>query len=310
VRDVLADVPVFVAVAKAGGFSRAARDLGVSGAAVSKAVRRLEEALGAPLFSRTTRQVALTEEGELFLVRCEEALSQLRAGRDTLALAQQVAEGEVRVSLSFTLGRFLSARLPALLERYPGLRVHLKFTDRLAGLVSDRVDVALRLGPLEDSDLIARRLWQTRWATVASPAYLAKRGTPTTLADLAHHRCIKFCSPRGKVTEWSFHESGESRTYSTPTAISIDQGEYLVDAAVAGAGISQVFAYMIGEHVRDGRLVEVLPGNSAPGPPLHALCLRGHQHLPRIRALMSFLSEAFAGADAHTSTTPRRGPAG
>jgi LysR family transcriptional regulator, regulator for bpeEF and oprC len=294
VRQLLPDLPVFVAVAESGGFSAAAHELGLTPAAVSKAVRRLETSLRVDLFVRTTRKVALTPEGETFLARCKEAFAQLRAGTDALALAHELAEGRLRISLSFVLGRLLSARLPELLDRYPRLRVQLYFTDKLTRLVDEKVDVVLRLGPLEDSSLVAQPLLQTRWCTAASPAYLARHGTPQHPSELVAHRCLRFRGPRGNISEWTYLEGNETRRFPVPNHVDMDHGEYLVDAAVAGAGICHAFSYMVEAPIRSGRLVELFADRAAPGPKLHALTLAGRQRLPHIRAFTAFCRDVFA----------------
>lgn len=286
--DLFAGVLPFAYVAEEKSFRRAAERLGVTAAAVSKAVSRLEEELGVRLLNRTTRRVSLSREGELYLARCREAIAQVRAGRDLVAMAGTVARGPLEVSLSPALGPYLVARLPAFLARYPGIEVNLHLTDRLTRLVDERIDVAIRIGDLPDSSLVSRLLLRPRWATVASPAYLAQRGVPASPDDLDHHTCLAFRSPRGRVVPWTFLD----RPPYLPTGnLIVDTGSLLIDAAIAGAGLCQTLDVLVDDPIREGRLVEVLADRAAPGPPVHALCLPGQQRTPRIRSFLDHLAD-------------------
>lgn len=295
-RDLFAGVIPFVYTAQERSFRRAAERLGITPAAVSKAIHRLEEELGVQLLNRTTRRVAPSPEGELFLARCQEAMAQVRAGRELLAMAQRDPTGELWVSLPFILGRAVVARLPRFLGRYPALAVHLHLSDRYTRLVDDNIDVAIRVGENEDSSLVARRLMQTRWATVAAPAYLARHGTPQRPRDVQQHNCIKFRAPRGVEVDWSFVEGGRPVRVKTTGNLDLDQGELLIESAVAGLGVCQALHFMVEDHVRAGRLVEILPDYAAEGPPVHALCLPGQRSSPRIRAFIDFLVDELGPA--------------
>jgi LysR family transcriptional regulator, regulator for bpeEF and oprC len=290
-RELFAGIIPFVYAAQERSFRRAAERLGITPAAVSKAIQRLEEDLGVQLLNRTTRRVAPSPEGEIFLARCQEAMAQIRAGRELLAMARRDPTGELWVSLPFILGRVLVARLPRFLGRYPALRLHLHLSDRYSRLVEDNIDVAIRIGDNEDSSLVARRLMQPRWVTVAAPAYLARHGTPQRPRDLAQHNCIKFRAPRGMEVEWTFAEGGQPGADRVKTTgnLDMDQGELLLEAAAAGLGVCQALDFMVDDYVRAGRLIEILPDFAAEGPPIHALCLPGQRSSPRIRAFIDFL---------------------
>lgn len=292
--DLFDGIVPFVHAARARSFRVAAEQLGVTSAAVSKAVKRLEAELGVLLLHRTTRKVSLSEEGARFLARCEDAIAHVQAGRDQAAAAQKVPRGELVVSLSYVLGPTLVARLPRFLARYPALRVSLRLTDRRVRLVDERIDVALRLGPLPDSSLVARKLLEPRWATVASPGYLARHGTPATPEALGEHACLRFRSPRGKAVPWTFLDApgGSPRALEVPGRVDLDQGELLVAAAAAGVGVAQVLDFMVAEPLREGRLVEVLGELRAPGPTVHAVVLPGQQGTPKVRAFLEFVAEA------------------
>lgn len=284
----------FVYAARARSFRAAADQLGVTPAAVSKAVKRLEAQLGAQLLHRTTRRVNLSEEGAQFLARCEDAIAHVQAGRDGVAAALRAPRGDLVVSLSYVLGRPLVDALPRFLARYPALRVELRLTDRRSRLVDERIDVALRVGPLSDSTLVARRVLEPRWVTVAAPDYLARQGTPTAPQQLVEHDCIRFRSPRGKAVPWTFLDdpAGQPRSFDVPGRVDLDQGELIVAAAAAGAGVAQVFDFMAAPLLRDGRLLEVLGDRAAPGPPVSALVLAGRRRAPKVRAFLDFVTEA------------------
>lgn len=304
--DLFDGIVPFVHAARARNFRVAAEQLGVTPAAISKAIKRLEAELGATLLHRTTRTVSLSAEGARFLARCEDAIAHVQAGRDQLAAAQTVPRGELTVSLSYVLGPTLMARLPRFVARYPELVLDLRVTDRRVRLVEDRVDVALRVGTLPDSSMVARKLLQPRWVTVAAPGYLARQGTPTTPEALREHACLRFRSPRGKAVPWTFLDApgGTPCTLEVPGRVDVDQGELIVTAAEAGVGVAQVFDFMAAEPLREGRLVEVLRERAAPGPPVHALVLRGQQGTPKVRAFLDFVSEALRRP---TAPAERRG---
>lgn len=295
--DLFDGILPFVHAAEERSFRRAAERIGVTPAAISKAVQRLEARLGVRLLERTTRQVRLTDEGALYLARCREAIAQVEAGRETIARAQAVPRGELTVSLPFVLGDPLLHRLPRFSDLYPALRVHLRLSDRRSRLVDERVDVAIRVGDLRDDALIARRIMTTRWITVAAPAYISRRGAPERPEALREHDCLAFRAPRGKLIPWTFRgDDGETLSQAVDGPIDIDQGELLLTGALAGLGVAQVFDFMIGDHIRAGRLLEVLGAFAAEGPAIHALFLASQRRSPKIRAFIDFLVEAFAVA--------------
>jgi DNA-binding transcriptional LysR family regulator len=291
--DVFNGVVPFVRVAEELSFRRAAERLGVSTAAVSKAVARLEERLGVTLLRRSSRTVALTPEGALFHVRAREAIASVEAGHAQLSRARVEPRGDVRVSTSPVLGPVLVAALPALAARYPELVVHLELTDRLSGLLADQVDVALRIGARRSSALVSRLVHRPRWVTVASPDRLARHGVPAHPDELARHACLRFVDPRGRPVPWWFREQGEVVAHAVAGNLLIDHGQLLLDAAVAGLGVAQLLDFMVPVHLRDGRLVEVLATFAAPGPPIHAVTAPGRRSA-NVRAIHELATAAFA----------------
>jgi LysR family transcriptional regulator for bpeEF and oprC len=295
--DLFAGVLPFVHTAQERSFGRAARQLGVTSAAISKAVARLEEELGVRLFNRTTRSVSLTVEGEQLLEHYREAVARIQGGRELVAQSRRMPRGELSMTLSPILGRLVVPELTRLLARHPALTLRLHLSDRHARVVDENIDVAVRIGELTDSALQVRRLRTTRWVTLAAPSYLARRGVPLTPQALPQHDCLKFLSPSGRPREWSFCLSaGQApQVVRTPGRATMDSGELLLEAASSGMGICQALDFMVGGAVREGRLVEVLQPFAASGPPIQALYAPGRQGTPNVRACLDFLVELFHG---------------
>lgn len=294
--ELFAGVVPFFHVAEQLSFRRAADALGISTAAVSKAVTNLEARLGVKLLVRSSRAVALTPEGKLFHARARDAVASVQAGHAQLAHSRTQARGVVRISTSFILGPVVVASLPALTARYPELVVHLALTDRVSGLLAEEIDVALRVGARTPSALVSRVLYEPRWVTVASPDFLARHGTPARPADLARYRCARFVDPRGRPVPWWFADSANAAAAPLEVAGSllVDQGELLLVAALAGVGVAQLFDFMVADHVRDGRLVAILEDFAAPGPPLHAVSTPERSRSANVRAVVDHAATTFA----------------
>lgn len=278
----------FVAVAEELSFRRAATRLGVSTAAVSKAVQTLEEKLGVQLLVRSARAVALTREGEAFFERSRAAVVALRGARDALEPTRRAPEGELVVSLPFVLTELVADALVLLRERYPRLSFKVVVTDQLSKLTEEKVDLAVRVGRLASSSLVARTLRPTRLLTVAAPAYLGRRGTPRRVDELAQHDCLALVAPNGKPWPWWLR----SGPRPVPSVAAFDHGPMLRDAILAGLGVSQLFDFMAEPLLRERRLVQVLPDEVAEGPDIHAVCAPGRRATPRVRAAFSAFAEA------------------
>lgn len=289
--DLFSGVLAFVTAAEAQSFREAARKLGLTPSAVSKAVTRLEARLGLRLLNRTSRNVSLTEEGQTFLRGCQEAVASMRTAEERVLQGQRAPRGRLTVSLPLLLGKLVV--LPALKEfcaRYSALSVHVSLTDRLVSLADENVDAAVRVGRLPDSQLSVRKLRDVRWVTVAAPTYLAQRGVPRTPQDLASHNCLKFVLPSGTVQQWQFGTPGaELGGSTTPGSLSCDHGEGLIEAACAGLGLFQAHDYSVARPLATGRLVEVLADFSAPGPPISLLMAPGRRVSPKVRAFVEFI---------------------
>lgn len=311
-KELFTGVVPFVFTARERSFRGAATQLGVTPAAVSKAVQKLERELGVTLLHRTTRKVSLSREGEMFFARCERAIELVHGGRQALALVRDDPGGELTVTAPHIFGRALAVHLAKFHRRYPGLHVHLRFSDSFEELVDSGIDVAIRIGELADSSLVGRVILRPHRVTVASPSYLARAGRPDSPHDLNAHACIKFRSPRGRLVEWSFvdPQTGAPLRVSTSGPVDMDHGERLLDAARGGVGLTQAFDFMVTEALREGSLVEVLEPYAAAGPPVHAVCLPEQRRVPRVRAFLDFLAESFApGRTPATATAMNPNPA-
>lgn len=283
-------VAQFVAVAEELSYRKAAARLGVSAAALSKAVLALETELGVTLLQRTSRAVSLTTEGEAFLARCREAISSLRGAREEASSAKSAPQGELTISASFILTPLVTQAIALLAVRYPKLTFRLSATDRLARFAEEGVDAAVRVGPLYDSNLTAKRLRSTRWVTVAAPSYLARKGIPNQVEELAQHSCLRFITPNGRARPWAFPDKPE---LSLSGPFFVDHGPTLIEAALAGLGVIQVLDFMVQDYVTRGLLIEVLPSATTEGPPIHALCAKGRQKNANIKALFEGLAQIF-----------------
>lgn len=291
--DLFAGVLPFVRTAEERSFGRAAASLGITTAAVSKAVRKLEDDLGVKLLDRSSRSVTITREGEVFLERCRQAVLGVQGAREAIQGAKREPQGELSVTMPFILADFVITGLAGLGAQYPRLAFRLHMTDRLARLGDERHDVAVRVGQLEDSSLVARLLRRTRWITVASPSYLARRPAPKTIAELDRHNCLCFVAPNGKRRDWTFTDEGRTGSASVRGNLLIDHGTYLLAAAEAGMGLCQVLDFMVQQQLRDGTLVEVLRHAAAEGPAIHAVSTPGRARSAGVRVFVDFLVEAF-----------------
>ncbi|VVE34567.1 LysR family transcriptional regulator [Pandoraea fibrosis] len=249
-------VALFVRVAALENVSAAGRERGLSPATASTRLVQLEAALGTRLLHRTTRRVALTQEGEVFLVQAQALLAAEAQALASVGQGQAAPQGRLRVSCSSSFGRqHVSPALPAFLERYPGISLDFRLTDRVVDLIEEGVDLAIRVGALRDSTLVARKLATNRRTLCASPAYLAARGAPKHPGDLAQHDCLIL----GEQRDWRFVTPGGTLNVRVSGRLASDNGEVLRDAVLAGLGIALKSTWDIGAHLRRGELVPVLP---------------------------------------------------
>ncbi|WP_019904799.1 LysR family transcriptional regulator [Methylobacterium sp. 77] len=256
------DLTAFVAVAEAGSFTEAAKVLERDASVLSRRVSQLEQRLGVRLLSRTTRRVSLTEVGATYCRRVQALLEELASANREASDHAASPQGLVRASLPLTFGRqWVSPILPGFLARHPQIRLDLRFTDRFVDLVAEGVDVSIRVaaGKPRDSSLTTRRIATYRNLLVASPAYLAARGTPNGPADLTNHDCLGFTG-FAAWPDWPLTKEGKRHTVRPACTLVADHSEVLLAAAIADAGITFTADWLAGPALRAGELVEVLPG--------------------------------------------------
>lgn len=292
--DNLSGVALFVQLAQAGSFVAAARQAGISPSAVSKSLARLEQRLGVRLFQRSTRQLSLTTEGKLFLVRSETILAEMQAAEEELA-GNLAPRGRLRLGLPELGGLFLPA-LAEFSRQHPAIALDLDFSDALADVVGDGFDAVIRIGAPRDSRLAARKLGQFRSCLVASPAYLARHGTPSRPPDLQQHACLHYrFRHSGKIEPWQLHQEADAAPLHLPVSMVCNNVEARLHFARQGLGIAWLPDFYVRSASADGSLVEVLRDYAIAGHPAHSCWLlwpSGPHLAPKVRALVDFLAEA------------------
>jgi DNA-binding transcriptional LysR family regulator len=282
---------VLVRVVHEGSFRSAARALGMPKTTVSRKIAELEEQLGAQLLHRTTRTLSLTDAGAAFVEEAEGAIARLEAAETAVSELQREPRGKLRVTTTVPLGQaFLAPIVIDFLEVYPSVEVVLHLTDRAVDLVAERFDVALRTGALPDSTLMARRVVSGGYQVVASPDYLARRGTPERPSELAAHACLRFAKLGASVrTTWPFGKGKRAVEVAVSGPFVSDDFVSLRTAAERGLGIARLPTLIVQESLRAGRLVTLLDAHAAPPMPMHLVYVGG-RHLPsRTRAFLDFV---------------------
>jgi len=286
------EIAQFVRVVERGGFAAAAEGTALTPSGVSRAVTRLEDRLGVRLLQRTTRRLALTPEGETMLARGREILAAIEAAEAEVTAARGRPRGLLRVNTSTAFARHrLVPRLGAFRARYPEVRLELSVNDRRVDLLAEQLDIAIRTGEVGDSPLVQRRLETDRRIICASPAYLARRGTPASPEDLAKHDCL-LLHGLARLAEWPFRQGGRVVARPVAPALTCDTAEVMLDMALAGLGIVRLTGFMLRDALEAGRLVPLLEAEHVSEPvPITALMPPGRQHLPRVRAFLDTLAE-------------------
>ena len=288
-----AEMNAFVRVAERGSFAAAATDLGLTPSALSKLVTRIEDRLGVRLLTRSTRKLALTAEGELFVARSRDILASIEAAEAEVTAASERPRGHLRVSVGTAVAKqILGPALPVFLDRYPDITVELHVSDRQADLVAEQIDVAIRSGALGDSTLLARKLSEATRVITASPLYLEKHGALRVPADLLQHNCLTLPGPAW--SQWPFHTHEGINRLAVSGSFTSDNADLLFDMAVSGLGIARLADFMVARAVREGALVRLLEDSHVPESfPIHALTVPGRHRAPRIRAFVEFVAEQF-----------------
>jgi LysR family transcriptional regulator for bpeEF and oprC len=290
--DQLAAMRVFNRVADRGSFVQAAEELAISRAAASAHVASLEKHLGVRLLNRTTRKVSLTAEGAEFLRRSRRILDELRDAEETLRETRTRPRGRLRVDVPVAFGRYLLLpELPKFTRRYPEIDLDLRLNDRVVDLVAEQVDVALRVGPLRQSGLVARRIGQTTMVTCAAPAYLEEHGEPRTPDELAQHRLLGLSSPSGAPPEWTFPAPYTPRRLRLKFNLTFNAAEAPVIAAASGLGIVHTADLLVAEYVARGELVLILRDFVEPGPPMSLVYPSAGHQSAKVRVFSDFTAD-------------------
>ncbi|MEQ9724498.1 LysR family transcriptional regulator [Pseudomonas sp. WHRI 8822A] len=285
------EMEVLVRVAQEGSLSAAARTLGMTPSAISRIIARTEQRLGTRLLLRTTRAITFTAEGEAYLRGARRILADLAEVEDAIA-DQSVPKGRIRVSAALGHGRLAIVPLVAAFSaRYPNIVVDLTLGDEVVDILGGQADVAVRFGPLPDSPLTARKVGETGQIVVASPDYLARRGTPQVPEDLLQHNCLRFNFRRAEPN-WPFVRDGEVFSLKVCGNIECSSGEALAQLARVGAGIARIGAFTVNEDIGRGDLVQLLEAyNPGEREPIHAVFVGGPTMPARVRLFVDFLIE-------------------
>ncbi|WP_316672624.1 LysR family transcriptional regulator [uncultured Tolumonas sp.] len=275
----------FVCVVETESFTAAAKRLEVSVAHISRQVNQLEDRLGAKLLYRTTRKLRLTEVGEVYYQHARKILDDMQAAERAVMEMEGKPTGKLRITAPVYYGEyFLAPLVNDFLLQYPQLDLELKLTNETVDLVKEGYDLAIRLGTLDSSSLMCRKLARRTQYLCASPAYLATHGTPQTLADLANHRCLG-----GSLDHWRFLENGKLRNWRVGSAWSCNSGLALKDAALKGLGIVQLPDYYVQAALAQGSLVSLLESHRLPDDGVWVVYPQNRHLSPKVRLLVDFL---------------------
>ena len=292
--DLLGSMKTYVAVVDSGSFASAAMRLDVSRAMVSKQVQKLEEHLGTRLLNRTTRRLSLTETGRAFYERSVQILGDVNEAEQIAGQMTTLPRGVLRVTIPLSYGQHrLGSIIGAYTQAYPQVQLDIALSDRKVDLVEEGFDVAIRIGALPQSDLIARKLGIAHSIVCASPAYLAAHGTPQAPGELGQHACLSY-SLSGGGADWRLESANEQVIVPVTGPMKADNGDIIRLAAVAGAGIALQPHFIVGEDIAAGRLVQVLPAWQSAEMGIYAV-YPSRKHLSaKVRTFVDFLVAALA----------------
>ena len=306
--DRLHEMEVFVAVADAGSFAKAGARLRISPPAVTRAVSSLEDRLGARLFNRTTRSLGFTEAGLRFLENARRLLAEIDEAERGALGEGAVPSGHLTLTASVTFGRWAVAPIVSeFLRAHPRVTASLMLVDRVVNLVEEGIDLAVRIGQLPDSTLVARRVGEVQRVLVASPDYLARHGEPRSPAHLKEHSTIALL---GLVVnrEWRFDDGAASAHVAVQPRFELNDAAAAIDAAEAGDGITVALSYMVAQRIADGRLAPVLGAYAPPAVPVQLVHPQSRLVAPKIRAFVDFAAPRLRDALRRLPPIPPRGP--
>lgn len=291
------DMMAFVRAVELGGFSIAAREMGLTPSAISKLVTRLEDRLGVRLLNRTTRRLALTPEGEAYFHRSQRILADIGEAENEVARFRAQPKGLLRINVGSAFGiHQLVPALPEFLARNPEMQVELTLTDRVVDLIEEGADLGIRLGTLIDSSLVARKICDVERVVCAAPAYLRKHGTPRKAQDLLGHNCLSMAHAPA-LRRWPFEARDGVKHLEVSGNATASSADALLQLALLGLGVIRLSDVIVGGAIGDGRLVALLEDVHHREPlPLHAVYPQGRHRSPRVAAMVDFLVERFSMA--------------
>jgi DNA-binding transcriptional LysR family regulator len=290
----LEDIRSFVEVVDSGGLNRAARRLGVSKSIVSRRISRMEADLGTRLLNRTTRGISPTEAGLELKARGERILAALEEAREAVAHQGAGVVGRLRLSVPLSFGvRHVAPVLSELAQRHPALELDVSYTDRIVDVIGEKLDAAIRIGPLRDSTLVARRIAPVRAVLVASPGYLARNGRPGTPADLAAHHCLIYTGRT--VADWQFRSGKRVVSIRPESRLRSDSGEAILQWVVAGLGIADLPSFLVSDAIESGSIEPLLIDYPMPEHGIHVVRPPGAWLPGKVRVLIDALVERFGG---------------
>ena len=295
--DRTAEMTAFVRSVDTGGFSAAARELGLTPSALSKLVTRLEDRLGARLLQRSTRRLHLTPEGEAFYLRSRKILVDIEAAENEVVQAGVLPRGLLRVHCgsAFGMHQFAPA-IPEFLGRYPDVKLELTIDDQAPGNLEEGIDLAIRIGALDESSMVARRICNLERVICAAPEYLSRCGTPKNPDELQQHNCLWITS-LPVLRRWPFDTEEGIRVVHIDGNVVANNAETVLQLAIAGGGITRLTDVIVGDAIQRGELVPILTDWHHVEPvPLYATYPSGKNLSPKIRAMVDFLVEQFGSA--------------
>jgi DNA-binding transcriptional LysR family regulator len=295
--DQFKQISTFVDVAAKGSLSAAARAEGIAPAMIGRRLDALEERLGVKLLQRSTRKIALTNEGLAFLEDCQKILTDLENAETAVSERSARASGHLLISAPAGFGRqHVAPLIPSFLSQHRDVQVTLNLNDRVVDLMGEGIDVAIRIAALSDSNLIGVKLADNKRVVVASPAYIKRHAAPSSLDDLAKHNCLAI-SNEGSQRGWTFRQNGKNVTLKVTGNMVCNDGAVLHEWALSGKGLAWRSMWEVGTAIEAGELVTVLDEFAVPGNDIYAVFAQ-RRHLPlRIRAFVDFLRHAYAQPD-------------
>ena len=293
--ETIGSIPVFVAVVDAQSFTKAAAKLGLTRSAVSRRISDLEDDLGVRLLHRTTRRLSLTEAGERYLDHARRALDEAVAAEDAATELQRVPSGRLRINTPMSFGRLhVAPAIPSFLATFPKIQIDMTMEDRTVDLVEGGYDLAIRVGNLEDSTLVARKLAPNRNLVCASQAYLDEHSAPCVPHDLLEHDCLLYAY-FSEANEWSFLRDGRTERVRVSGSYRVNNSEALREAILKGVGVGRSPTFAVGPDLASGRLVQLLCDYEMPSQDIYAIWPERSHLPPKVRAFIDFLAERIGG---------------